>query len=347
METHDQVKKQKLILAQLDTACHPTHIRVPTQTMNITNNYHTQTATGHKALISHRGPTTVKIGTRTIQLQAVAVPTLKEPLISAYQIAQHFDILLQNSQVHILPPSKTRPQKTIVSSKAIDGRYYIPISNPDITHVTDSANSARTIETTPTPRLTQISSTNSTTLPLHLQKVHTKQNPTILTRTQQQVTTLTPSPPYTSILQADYYHYHKLFNHIHPECLHTMAKLKYPGLPSTLQQTPPPMSCSGCAVGKLKRAPFNSSKPSPLPGQSIASDTCEWDIKSRNGYKHFATFLDESTGYLQVILLTHRKNIKQHIKPTLTRISLHTDVPIQQFRTDNAKEYQSQDLIEW
>lgn len=104
-----------------------------------------------------------------------------------------------------------------------------------------------------------------------------------------------------------------------------MAKRNYPNIPKTLKQPPPPIPYSGCALGKMKRAPFQTTRPTPLPGQSIASGTCEWDIKSRNGYNHFATFIHESTRYLQVVPLTHRRHIEQHIKSTLCNISLHAN----------------------
>ena len=82
--------------------------------MQLTNNTHTLTATRHKSPATHTGPTTVQIGKRRIPVNnTVVVPSLKKPLLSANQVAQHFDVVLQKDKIYVTKPQVETPNSVI------------------------------------------------------------------------------------------------------------------------------------------------------------------------------------------------------------------------------------------
>ena len=324
----------------IDSCCYPTHLPKPTKSMKLTNNILTSTATGHQSRASHAGPTTLQLGSILVPIDnAISVPNLRTALVSAYQVAQKYDILLRNENLYISEKQSKPPINIIAQGKANNGIYEIDTKQRNsLLHA--QINSSRTV---PRPRNHQTATSAKTILPQHIQR----RSPILPTTSRAPAkisTQLSPPPLPPTSETGDYFHFHRLYNHIELDTLHCMAKMNVPGIPKSLKAPPPPMTCAGCAVGKMKRSPFNKHSPTRHPGESIASDIASWNITSFNGYNHYATFLDEATRYLQVVLLTHKSNISTYIKPLLSSIQLHTNVPIQQFRFDGGGEYNSNNL---
>lgn len=334
----------------IDTCCFPTHLTKPTNNMKPSSLLYTKTATGHRSSASHAGKSAVRFGRIVVPIdRSIVVPNLKEPLISAYQVAKYLDITIKDDKIYVSKKQKTKPENIVASGNAINGMYQLPANILSRSEPTEKVqyhpqhNATRTI---PLPRNPKCSTTLPSPAPPHLQRKH-RINPSVHKPHDTRAITLVPPPQPPTATTGDYFHYHRLYNHVDLDTLHEMAKRNTPGLPNTLKSPPPAITCSGCASGKMKRSPFMKASPTPLPGENIASDIASWDIKSHNGYNYFTTFIDEATRYLQVIPLTHKSNVTQHIKPSLNKIQLHTGKPIQQFRIDGAKEYTTKNLLEY
>lgn len=76
--------------------------------------------------------------------------------------------------------------------------------------------------------------------------------------------------------------------------IHKMAFIPECGLPPTLQQPPPPMTCSGCNVGHHARALrawrlHKSVADVPVIGHTLAADLMGPMPKTPEGYKHLLT----------------------------------------------------------
>ncbi len=337
-------------LATIDSACHPVHLPKPTNTMRQVHNVYTRTATRHRSLVNHQGPVNLRIGKAKIKIpSAVAVPSLTEPLLSVKQLTHKHDLHFTNKKVYITKQVQN-PADIVAEGNESNGLYRQRTQIKEGRNPTPILNSVRTY----VPRSRKLASANETNLHSYLIAVNTrgktpasrKEIPTIATfKRVPKVKSMEAAPVQSNKVVEDYHHYHRLFNHVSVDTLHKMAEQNYPGLPRTLKRPHPPISFSGCAKGRMRRSPFQRSSKRTLPGESFASGTCTWDITSLNGFNHFATFLDESTRFLNIALLTHRKRVKDHTERVLLEIMVHTGNPIRTFRTDNAKEYTiSQDI---
>ena len=151
--------------------------------------------------------------------------------------------------------------------------------------------------------------------------------------------------PFSSILR-DYHHWHLKLNHAHPTKIHHMAKHHLvPNMPRSLLHSPPKLSCSGCAIGKMKAAPFRRHPRSAPVGSHLHTDICgPFPCTSLDGNKYFSTFLDEGSRYLTVHCSPTKSAAASFIKTHIHHTHQHTPHVIRHITSDNAREYYSSDL---
>lgn len=104
--------------------------------------------------------------------------------------------------------------------------------------------------------------------------------------------------------------------------------------------------CEICDKGKIHQLPYkNSVNRSTSKLNLVHSDICgPFDIESLGGAKYFATFIDDYTGYIQVVMLKKRSEIFIAFKNYKKRVEKETGCFIKRIRTDNAKEYVSKEF---
>lgn len=173
----------------------------------------------------------------------------------------------------------------------------------------------------PTPRAQN--QTNSIPFPSHLPDVAPKQR----------------------ALVDSYYNWHLRLNHAPLTTLHDMAADSRHGLPSQMQQSPPPMTCSGCNVGHHSRSSHKSTTPRPLFGHTVATDLLGPLPKTSEGHQHVLTVTELHTRMRFICLLRDRKQTPRALSDLLTHIVSHTGQRIARVRCDNANEYLTRQVL--
>lgn len=79
----------------------------------------------------------------------------------------------------------------------------------------------------------------------------------------------------------------------------------------------------------------------------IHSDICgPINTESLGGAKYFATFTDDYTGYTETTMLRNRSDVLKAFKDYKRKVEKQTDQRIRKLRTDNGREYLSNDFKE-
>ena len=99
--------------------------------------------------------------------------------------------------------------------------------------------------------------------------------------------------------------------------------------------------CDACHYGKQTNCthPVRSAPRDCQPGERFHSDTCDAAAESWNGFKHFITFKDESSGFRKVYFLKSKSEVYEKIRSFLLDAELETGRKCVSFRSDNGTEY--------
>jgi hypothetical protein len=99
--------------------------------------------------------------------------------------------------------------------------------------------------------------------------------------------------------------------------------------------------CESCIYGKMKRKPFESSKPRDLlAGEMIYADVCgQLEVLSLGGSKYFITFKDEKISYRKALLIKTKLDVPQVMKTVINEIKIETGNYVKYLRTDNGREF--------
>jgi len=151
--------------------------------------------------------------------------------------------------------------------------------------------------------------------------------------------------PHTRTVQ-DYHKWHLRLGHLHPSRIHQLAiKGLVTGLPNTLKEPPPKITCTGCAVGKQVSAPFHSRPRIASLCSHIHTDICgPFRVESLDKNLYFATFIDEFSRYLHVHIAPRKNLAAAYIKDFISHIHHTTPYRITDITMDNGREYFSKDL---
>jgi transposase InsO family protein len=105
------------------------------------------------------------------------------------------------------------------------------------------------------------------------------------------------------------------------------------------------IACTPCIEGKITRDSFPvSTKRAEAPAELIHFDVCgPVEVKSFSGFRYLCLFTDDFSGYIFGYFLKNRSEIIDVIKSLIVSIKSHGH-NIRRFRSDNSKEFTSQDL---
>lgn len=104
--------------------------------------------------------------------------------------------------------------------------------------------------------------------------------------------------------------------------------------------------CDICDKNKINIQPFRSSenRETEVLGL-IHSDICgPMSVESMAGSKYFVTFIDDSSRYVEVTMLRHRSDVLNAFKNYKRKVEKLTGKYIKKIRTDNGKEYLSNEF---
>ena len=326
----------------LDSGAHPTHINHQVRQMNpLKHPLTTQTATSTSSNTTHHGILKIQANNGfTIREKVIINPDIQENLVSVHSLAKQWGhILFSPTKAHILHTKTTRP--SVIGTASWHRNQYILDTAQEPT-----AHSARTMEGQPKSRTQKPKPT-----PSH--KASPSQHPphTYTRSARQPATKHTPVrlpnypvPRHAQISRKDatFYAYHMIFNHLNLRAIQIMAIKNLLPLPAILKQTPPRLSCSGCAHGKQRPQPYKRTKHRYALAVAMSSDVCgPISPKSTHGNQYFVTFIDTNSRYAMVYFTATRKDVLKFILSTIKLVETQHGSPPQIFTTDNAPEYLS------
>lgn len=106
--------------------------------------------------------------------------------------------------------------------------------------------------------------------------------------------------------------------------------------------------CDVCPLAKQRRLPFPSMN--NIQDSSFSLIHCDiwgpYSIPSIQGYKYFATIVDDYSRYTWVYMLHNKSNIIRIIPAFYNMVLTQFQKKIKMFRSDNAKELQFKDFFE-
>src|SRR5271154_2148343 len=120
------------------------------------------------------------------------------------------------------------------------------------------------------------------------------------------------------------------------------------GVPKLRQEYMPP--CEGCAMGKLCRNPFpiESLKRAKRPLEIVHSDLDEMPANSIDGFKWFATFLDDYTHLFHAFYLKRKSDFYQvFVMYKAWAERQQEGLKIKTFRSDAGGEFTSDKLRDY
>ena len=221
--------------------------------------------------------------------------------------------------------------------------------NPPKSHKPNTA-SQTSVKHITTTNQRQTQPTQPSTLPLLLQRTPT----TAPTRTPQIVNPISAKPrTFHPLYEPDpddsphpAHDLHLKLGHPNPQTMRQMCRHKrIPALAPYEHMTIPDMTCSACAIAKIKAAPHKPSEHDHQIGEHISSDVCgPLPITSKQGNRYFVTFIDTKTRYITVYFINNRTTIPNITVDHMEYIHTMQGKYPRFFRSDNAREYTSSTL---
>ena len=283
----------------LDSGANPSHINHPiTEIKTLTHPLQTITTTSSSGGAKNSGIAKIKT-TRgyNLSLPAVVHPLVQPNFLSVHDIADQWGhVVFSKSKAHIVHLKARRP---VVMGTAQFSRGQYQLAH----QATPVSLSARTTprKTTRKPRSpspsTPIAQSQSTrkaikAIPRTAQflatgdKTHSKRTPRLPNDF--------PHPPSKSDAKTVAFHlWHLVFNHVNLRTLKMVALEELLPLLDILKKSPPKLTWSSCANGKLRPQPHKTTAHKYEIGIAISSDVCgPIAPKSIHGNSYFVSFID-------------------------------------------------------
>lgn len=139
--------------------------------------------------------------------------------------------------------------------------------------------------------------------------------------------------------------WHQRFGHLNVGDLKRL-KSKEMVIGLNIKNYPEEFNCIICNKCKIHQFPYkNSTKRESEKLGLIHSDICSpMNVPSLGGARYFATFIDDKSRYIEVVLLNKRSDIITAFKAYKKRAERETGCQIKKICTDNAKEYLSKEF---
>ena len=137
--------------------------------------------------------------------------------------------------------------------------------------------------------------------------------------------------------------WHARFGHLNYDSLRLLKKNGVDGLPTIPRK---PKECDACILGKHSKQPFHDSHSrAHRKLELVHSDLCgPMPIASANGNKYMMTFIDDYTRMCWIYLLKNKSDAFQTFKNFHAWIENDAQTHIGSLRTDNGKEYTSNEF---
>lgn len=340
----------------LDSAAHPTHISHPTPQLHpLSHTILTQTASNELHPCTHAGQMTIYTSDtgHPLTTSTVVNPAINHNLLSVRDLATRYGLVTFTKDRGDIIDTRHKPHRTVATATWNQGLYKIEAHNrrPSVPaksarsyKITRRSNKPASTMTKATPPTHTKPSTSPPTKPKGVTRRVTFNNtPTIIPTTR--IHNLpAPNKRHSHTPQTHHYHnWHLILNHVHPSTINKMAKLNtLPKLPPALKQPPPTITCSSCPPAKLHPAPHKTKQHDYLVGEYISSDTCgPITPKSRQGSQHILTFICAQSRFALLYFLKNRNEVGSILPQIFSHITNIQGSPPKHFRSDNAKEYQS------
>jgi len=139
--------------------------------------------------------------------------------------------------------------------------------------------------------------------------------------------------------------WHQRYGHIN---INDLKKMRAEGMIEGMNFTTNlnQLDCEVCAKCKIHIQPFKNStyREKDVLGL-VHSDICgPISTQSLGGAKYFVTFIDSCTGYTETTMLKNRSDVFEAFKNYKLKVEKQTGQRIKKLRTDNEKEYLSNDF---
>lgn len=144
----------------------------------------------------------------------------------------------------------------------------------------------------------------------------------------------------------DAYTWHLIMNHTGLRTLSLMARhVPASGLPPSMRAESVPMHCSGCARGKMSRAPYVHHARSTPPGHTIMLDLIGPLASEQHVFKFALICVEMHSRMAAVYLLRSKSDAEQYMIEHLTKVARHYGRPVGRLRCDNANELLTKMII--
>lgn len=133
--------------------------------------------------------------------------------------------------------------------------------------------------------------------------------------------------------------WHARLGHIGQDQLNRLARVSLIGLLSKMELP----VCEHCLARKATRLPFGKAKRSSSPLQLIHLDICgPMNVRARHGENYFITFIDDSTQFGHVYLISHKFEALDCFIRYTKMVENKLSTKIKTLRTDREREYLSE-----
>src|SRR3954471_1743365 len=105
-------------------------------------------------------------------------------------------------------------------------------------------------------------------------------------------------------------------------------------------------TCEPCLMGKMTKTPFSRTMERATDLlEIIHTDVCNpMNIKARDKYHYFLTFIDDLSRYGYIYLMKHKSEIFEKFKEFQSEVENHRDKKIRFLRSDRGDEYLSNEF---
>lgn len=148
--------------------------------------------------------------------------------------------------------------------------------------------------------------------------------------------------------EVDLIKWHQRYGHLNIRDLKAI-KAKDMVLGMSLASKMNEINCEICAKCKIHVKPFkpSSSREASILGL-VHSDICgPMSTESIGGAKYFVTFIDDCSRYIEVVMLRNKSDVFQAFKDYKRKVENQTGQRIKKLRTDNAREYLSNNFANY
>lgn len=343
----------------LDSAAKPTILtRAPPGSQPLTTKANISTANGI-VQVTKSHPVTVKTKSgMDIKSDAYVINGLSDNLLSLTEVVkQKGPVLLTKTGAHVLhpklidilkipPPFATCTKGMYTTKGTTIPRNTVPgVSTPKSDTIPYRALSARTSTNTPPAQSGKQRAPTTTPPP-------TPSKPRTVNRSSMLLPDTPPPPafsphyntydptPDVTVDTAKLHHWHLIFNHAHSASIRRSLRMHAHEDAGRIKATQ--LSCAGCHVGKMQRAPHKRVQHDLPTGAVMCTDVAgPIHPPGQNGERYIITFTDVGSRFTFVIPIKTRAHVPQAVMAALTYAKNANGQVPSLIHSDNAKEYLS------